>query len=78
MRNSLLPNIKPNYLTYGYNNNINSSNKDKVNELEMKLTIFTFIYDNIFQNIKNKNLYYITKENKQKSFSKGRFKKFNI
>ena len=78
MRNSLLPNIKPNYLTYGYNNNINTSNKDKVNELEMKLTIFTFIYDNIFQNIKNKNLYYITKENKQKSFSKGRFKKFNI
>ena len=77
MRNSLLPNIKPNYLTYGYNNNINSSNKDKVNELEMKLTIFTFIYDNIFQNIKNKNLYYITKENKQKSFSKGGFKKFN-
>ena len=75
MRNSLLPNIKPNYLTYGYNNNINTSNKDKVNELEMKLTIFTFIYDNIFQNIKNKNLYYITKENKQKSFSNKRFNK---
>ena len=78
MRNTLLPNIKQNYLTYGYNNNINSSNKDKVNDLEMKLTIFTFIYDNIFQNTKNKNLFYITKENNNnntKSFSKGGFKK---
>ena len=53
MRNSLLPNIKPNYLTYGYNN-INPANKDKVNELEIKLTIFTYIYDNIFQITKNK------------------------
>ena len=77
MKNSLLPNIKPNYLTYGYNNNINSANKEKVNELEMKLTIFTFIYDNIFQNIKNKNLYYITKENKNKFLSKKEPKKFN-
>ena len=79
MRNSLLPNIKPNYLTYGYNN-INSTNKEKVNELEMKLTIFTFIYDNIFQNIKNKNLFFITKDNKPKSFSKSSIrnnKKFN-
>ena len=76
MRNTLLPNIKQNYLTYGYNN-INSSNKDKINELEMKLTIFTYIYDNIFQNTKNKNLFYITKENNNnaKSFSKGGFKK---
>ena len=77
MRNSLLPNIKQNYLTYGYNNNINSSNREKVNELEMKLTIFTFIYDNIFQNIKNKNLYYITKENKNNFMSKKGNKKFN-
>ena len=76
MRNSLLPNIKPNYLTYGYNNNINSSNREKVNELEMKLTIFTFIYDNIFQNIKNKNLYYITKENKNNFMSKKGNKKY--
>ena len=74
MRNSLLPNIKPNYLTYGYNNNINSANKDKVNELEIKLTIFTFIFDNIFQNTKNKNLFYIRKDN-IKSFSKGAFRK---
>ena len=74
MRNSLLPNIKPNYLTYGYNN-INPANKDKVNELEIKLTIFTYIYDNIFQNTKNKNLYYITKENtKSRSFAKTGFK----
>ena len=77
MRNTQLPNIKPNYLTYGYNNNINSTNRDKVNELEMKLTIFTFIYDNIFQNIKNKNFYYITKENKNKFLSKKEPKKSN-
>jgi len=77
MRNTLLPNIKPNYLTYGYNNNINSANKDKVNELEIKLTIFTYIYDNIFQNTKNKNLFYITKEN-PKSFSKAGLKKKKI
>ena len=75
MRNSLLPNIKPNYLTYGYNNNTNSANREKVNELEMKLTIFTFIYDNIFQNTKNKNLYYIGKENNSKSLPKGVFRK---
>ena len=74
MRNSFLPNIKPNYLTYRYNNNINSANKDKVNELEMKLTIFTYIYDNIFQNTKVKNLYYLTKE-KTNSCSKVGFKK---
>ncbi len=74
MRNSYLPNIKPNYLTFRYNNNINPANKDKINELEMKLTIFTYIYDNIFQNTKVKNLYYITKE-KTKSCSKMGFKK---
>ena len=74
MRNSYLPNIKPNYLTFRYNNNINPANKDKVNELEMKLTIFTYIYDNIFQNTKVKNLYYLTKE-KTKSCSKMGFRK---
>ena len=74
MRNSYLPNIKPNYLTFRYNNNINPANKDKVNELETKLTIFTYIYDNIFQNTKVKNLYYLTKE-KTKSCSKMGFRK---
>jgi len=74
MRNSLLPNIKQNYLTYKYNNNINSANKDRVNELEMKLTIFTYIYDNIFQNTRVKNLYYLAKE-KTKSCSKLGFRK---
>ena len=74
MRNSYLPNIKPNYLTFRYNNNINPANKDKVDELEMKLTIFTYIYDNIFQNTKVKNLYYLTKE-KTKSCSKMGFRK---
>ena len=74
MRNSYLPNIKPNYLTYRYNNNINPANKDKIEELEMKLIIFTYIYDNIFQNTKVKNLFYITNE-KTKSFSKMGFKK---
>ena len=74
MRNSYLPNIKPNYLTFRYNNNINPANKDKVNELEMKLTIFTYIYDNIFQNTKVKNLYYLSKE-KTKSCSKMGFRK---
>ena len=74
MRNSYLPNIKPNYLTYRYNNNINPANKDKIEELEMKLIIFTYIYDNIFQNTKVKNLFYITNE-KTKTISKMGFKK---
>ena len=75
-RNSLLPNIKPNYLTYGYDNNIKSPNQGKVTELEMKLVVLTFIYDNIFQNIMNKNLYFISKNNPEKTYSKiGGFKK---
>ena len=75
-RNSLLPNIKPNYLTYGYDNNIKSPNQGKVTELEMKLVVLTFIYDNIFQNIMNKNLYFISKNNPEKTYTKtGGFKK---
>jgi len=74
-RNSLLPNIKPNYLTYGYDNNKNSPNQGKVTELEMKLVVLTFIYDNIFQNIMNKNLYFISKNNPEKTYTKPGFKK---
>ena len=74
-RNSLLPNIKPNYLTYGYENNKNSPNQGKVTELEMKLVVLTFIYDNIFQNIMNKNLYFISKNNPEKTHTKPGFKK---
>ena len=76
-RNSLLPNIKPNYLTYGYENNKNSPNQGKVTELEMKLVVLTFIYDNIFQNIMNKNLYFISKNNPEKTYTKPGFKKAN-
>ena len=74
-RNSLLPNIKSNYLTYGYDNSINSPNQEKVTELEMKLVVLTFIYDNIFQNISNKNLYFISKNNPEKTHTKMGFKK---
>ena len=73
-RNSLLPNIKTNYLIYGYDNNVNYANKEKVTELEMKLVILTFIYDNIFQNITNKNLYFISKSHPEKNFSKTGFR----
>ena len=75
-RNSLLPNIKSNYLTYGYDNTINSPNQGKVTELEMKLVVLTFIYDNIFQNIMNKNLYFISKKDPEKTYSKTGFKKY--
>ena len=74
-RNSLLPNIKSNYLTYGYDNSIKSPNQEKVTELEMKLVVLTFIYDNIFQNISNKNLYFISKNNPEKTHTKMGFKK---
>ena len=74
-RNSLLPNIKSNYLTYGYDNSIKSPNQEKVTELEMKLVVLTFIYDNIFQNIMNKNLYFISKNNPEKTHTKMGFKK---
>ena len=74
-RNSLLPNIKTNYLMYGYDNNINSPNQGKVTELEMKLVVLTFIFDNIFQNITNKNLYIISKNNQEKTFNKFGFRK---
>ena len=73
-RNSLLPNIKTNYLIYGYDNNTNSTNQDKVTELEMKLVVLTFIYDNIFQNITDKNLYFISKNNPKKKHLKTGFK----
>ena len=73
-RNSLLPNIKSNYLTYGYDNSINSPYQGKVTELEMKLVVLTFIYDNIFQNIMYKNLFFISKNNPEKKHSKIGFK----
>ena len=78
-RSSMLPNIKQNnYLTYGYNNNINGFNADKVGKLENKLLVLTYIYDNVFQDTKNKNLYFINKEsshNKECFKNKG-FKNF--
>ena len=73
-RNSLLPNIKTNYLTYGYDNNIKSPNQNKVTQLEMKLVVLTFIFDNVFQNITNKKLYFISKNNPEKTHSKFGFK----
>ena len=73
-RNSLLPNIKTNYLTYGYDNNIKSPNQNKVTQLEMKLVVLTFIFDNVFQNITNKKLYFISKNNPEKTHSKLGFK----
>ncbi len=74
-RSSLLPNIKSNYLTYGYDNSINSPNKGKITELEMKLVVLTIIYDNIFQNITNKNFYFISKGYPEKTYTKFGFKK---
>ena len=74
-RQSLLPNIKSNYLTYGYDNSKNSPNQEKVTELEMKLVVLTFIFDNIFQNTMNKNLFFISKNNQEKTYSKTGFKK---
>ena len=74
-RQSLLPNIKSNYLTYGYDNSKNSPNQEKVTELEMKLVVLTFIFDNIFQNTMNKNLFFISKNNQEKTYSKKGFKK---
>ena len=81
-RTSMLPNINQskqskqnkqnNYLTYGYNNNINSLNADKVSKLENKLLVLTYIYDNVFQDTKNKNLYFINKESS--GYSKNCFK----
>ena len=73
-RNNILPNIKTNYLTYGYDNSINSPNKERVSELEMKLVVLTFVFDNIFQNIVKKNLYFVTKNNPEKTYSKKGFR----
>ena len=73
-RNSLLPNIKPNYLTYGYDNTIKSPNQNKVTQLEMKLVVLTFIFDNVFQNITNKKLYIISKNSPEKTYTKFGFK----
>ena len=73
-RNSILPNIKSNYLTYGYDNNINSPNKERVSELEMKLVVLTFVFDNIFQNIVKKNLFFVSKSNPEKTYSKNGFR----
>ena len=81
-RTSMLPNIKQNkqnnYLTYGYNNNINGLNADKVGKLENKLLVLTYIYDNVFQDTKNKNLYFINKESShnKKCFKNKGFKNF--
>ena len=69
-----MPNIKSNYLTYGYDNSINSPNKERVSELEMKLVVLTFVFDNICQNIVKKNLYFVTKNNPEKTYSKKGFR----
>ena len=73
-KNSLFPNIKTNYLTYGYDNNIKSPNQGKVADLEMKLVVLTFIFDNIFQNITKKNLYFLSKNNPDKTYPKIGFR----